>query len=97
MDYQDGTTDNTYKLSDGIDVTKNNPWNGQSLGFSASGIDIDTFYIPWVGFAGGLNEGDVSAHIDMYTNEDDNYNLIYIILSFRSDITTGGTISYLIR
>jgi hypothetical protein len=27
----------------------------------------------------------------------DIYNVVYIILSFRSEITTGGTINYLIR
>jgi len=34
--------------------------------------------------------------VDLPT-EDDGFNLVYIILSFRSEIITGGTINYLIR
>jgi len=76
-----------------------NPWNNIFNSYSntipdstfKSGIDIDTF--------------DMSAYIDPDSTSSDVelgtgveiYNLIYIILSFRSDITTGGTVSYLIR
>ncbi|MBN1367754.1 MAG: hypothetical protein JW967_07495 [Dehalococcoidales bacterium] len=90
----------SYKLWDGITTTGNssshpdNVWNGDSLVLTADGIDIDTFYITWT--SGLLNQGDTSAHIDIYT-EQDGWNLVYIILSFRSEITTGGTISYLIE
>jgi hypothetical protein len=73
------------------------------MGFNTyDGIDIDTLgvdppngrYITWN--SGILNEGDTSAHIDLVTHQDV-WNLVYIILSFRSSTTTGGDINYLIR
>jgi len=82
------------KLSDGVDTTKNNPWNGKSTVFTADGIDVDTFVIKWS--SGLLSQGDTSAHIDIYTDQD-NWNLVYIILSFRSATSCGGTLSYLIH
>ena len=64
---------------------------------SADGIDIDTFCIPWGDpvSEGLLKPGDSSAQVDLYTASD-SWNLIYIILSFRSNAITGGTITYLI-
>ncbi|MDD5703842.1 MAG: hypothetical protein PHU23_17550, partial [Dehalococcoidales bacterium] len=58
------------------------------------GIDIDTFHIPWD--SGLLEQGDTTAHIDFYT-EQDNWNMVYIIISFRSKATYGGAISFLIN
>jgi hypothetical protein len=80
----------------------NNVWNSASPGLSVQGIDIDTFYIEWND--GILEPGDTSAQIDMptggryppYNYSSDGFNIIYIILSFRSEVTTGGTLSYLI-
>jgi hypothetical protein len=72
----------------------NNVWNGHSTLFNADGVDVDTFYVPWD--SGMLAAGQTSAHIDIYTYTD-NWNLIYIIMSFRSKTTIGGTLSYLIR
>ncbi|MDD5082053.1 MAG: hypothetical protein PHU08_01640 [Dehalococcoidales bacterium] len=109
----------SYKLWDGIDEDDypdvqasdatnkpwkpDNVWNGHSTTFSADGVDIDTFYVPWDSNNDGevdeddmLSPGDTSAHIDMYTYTD-NWNLVYIILSFRSITTTGGTVTYLIK
>ena len=80
---------NGSKLSDGFDP--NNVWNSKSVGLSVSGIDIDTFTVSYP----TIQPGDTSAQVKMPTDFDQ-YNLIYIILSFRSSITTGGTISYLI-
>jgi len=76
-----------------------NPWNNIFNSYSntipdstfKSGIDIDTF--------------DMSEYVVPYSTSSDVelesgaeiYNLIYIILSFRSDIATGGAVSYLIR
>jgi hypothetical protein len=57
------------------------------------GTDIDTFHVTWGD--GLLQPGDTSAQIDLLT-ETDSWNLVYIILSFRSDVIAGGTISYLI-
>jgi len=85
-------------LLDGTGAPWNNVWNSMSLGANASGVDIDTFYIPWgtPPSSGILRPGDTSAQIDIPTTGD-GFTLSYIIVSFRSDITSGGTISYLIR
>jgi hypothetical protein len=72
----------------------NNVWNGMSLGMSAEGVDVDTFYITWASHL--LSPGDTSAHIDMQTGID-SWNLVYIIISFRSETTIGNDLSYLIR
>jgi len=69
-----------------------NVWNSASPGLTVDGIDIDTFTIEYP----TIKPGDTSAQVDLPT-QTDSWNLVYIILSFRSTITTGGTISYLIR
>ena len=71
----------------------NDVWNSQSIGMSETGVDIDTFNITWG--SGLISPGDTSARIDIYTDVDI-WNLIYIIMSFRSETTTGGTTTYLI-
>jgi hypothetical protein len=58
------------------------------------GMDIKTFVILWE--SGLLSPGATSARIDLPT-QTDQWNLVYIILSFRSSVTSGGSISYLIR
>jgi len=78
-------------LSDGQSTT--NVWNSWSYGLSEDGIDIDTFYVTWD--SGLLEPADTSAQIDLPT-QTDSWNLVYIIIAFRSDVTTGGTISYLL-
>jgi hypothetical protein len=93
----------SYKLWDGITLptwptnyhnTQNDPnnvWNARSRGTTEAvidGFDIDTFYITWE--SGFLHADDTSMHIDIYT-EQDNWNLIYIIMSVRSKATIGGT------
>jgi hypothetical protein len=99
-----GNIPESYKLWDGTSSTEHpgsntastpdNVWNGKSVGSSADGVDIDTFNITWA--SGKLHAGDTAARIDLY-NDQDNYNLIYIIISFRSSVKTGNTLSYLIR
>jgi hypothetical protein len=69
-------------------------WNGRSVGMTYEGVDVDTFYVTWESEL--LEPGDSSAQIDIYT-EIDIWNLVYIIISFRSDTFTGGTVTYLIR
>ena len=69
-----------------------NVWNSASPGLAIPGVDIDTFYINYP----TIQPSDASATIDMPTNSDD-FMLIYIIISFRSDAVTGGAITYLIR
>jgi len=83
---------NSAALSDGFSST--NVWNGRSIELVQDGVDIDTFSIPWN--SGLLQPGDTAAHIDLPT-QIDIWNLVYIIVSFRSQITSGGTIDYLIR
>ena len=72
----------------------NNVWNSRSPGMSEDGVDIDTFYVTWA--SGLLEPGDSTAHIDMWT-QDDSWNLIYFILSMRSEVVTGSTVHYVIR
>jgi len=83
---------NEIALSDGHST--NDVWNSWSVGLSEEGIDIDTFHITWG--SGLLEPGDASAQVDLPT-ETDSWNLVYIILSFRSEVSAGGAISYLIR
>jgi len=100
----DGKTGDSFKvtgpsgswayLPDGTGAALNDVWNSRSVGVTASGIDIDTFYVTWS--SGILEAGDTWAQVDIPT-DGDGFTLSYIILSFRSDITTGGTVSYLIR
>jgi hypothetical protein len=81
---------NETNLSDGFST--NNVWNGKSVGMT-DGVDIDTFYITWA--SGLLESGDTTAQLDLPSQEA--WNLVYIILSLRSETVTGGTTHYMIR
>jgi len=95
-----------YKLWDGITCTgnsegsPNNVWNSQSPGLAANGVDIDTFQVTWS--SGLLEPGDTAAWV-VLGNASSNPNaaelimLVYTVISFRSETTSGGSISYLIR
>jgi hypothetical protein len=100
---------NGTKLWDGTNTDgnhqddQNNIFNSASMGLGTyNGIDIDTLgidppngqYITWDSDI--LNPGDTSAQIDLVTHQDV-WNLVYIIISFRSVTTTGGGLSYLIN
>jgi hypothetical protein len=92
---------------DNLEFSPNNVWNGRSAesgGSFIDGVDIDTFYVPWGDppSDGLLKPGDSSATItlnfagsDLYTAE--LLNFIYIIIAFRSETVTGGTVTYLIE
>jgi hypothetical protein len=67
-----------------------NVWNSTSPGLAVDGIDIDTFTVGYP----TIEPGDTSAQVDLLT-EVDSWNLVYIILSFRSKITTSGAVSYI--
>lgn len=93
-------TSNEYLLWDGVtddpNDTQSSPkdaFNSESVGLNAPGIDIDSFGIPWS--AGQVNADDSSAGIDIYTNGDGLVS-VYVIASFRSTVTSGGAISYLV-
>jgi hypothetical protein len=89
---------NTYKLWDSTTTggnsqsSPNDVWNSHSSGLVQSGIDIDTFTVAYP----TILPGATWARVDMYTPMDC-YNLVYIILSFRSDIVPASTVSYLLR
>jgi hypothetical protein len=96
-DYYDGDyiALNGTKLWDGTAAgSLTDVWNNQSLGLSADGIDIDTFHVTWESHL--LEPGDISAQVDIVTDADI-WNLIYIIISFRSENTAGGVVSYAFR
>jgi len=84
---------NGYRLSDTVNP-ECNVWNSYSNALddpSINGIDIDTFDM-----SGCIVSGATSATVTV-GSEYEIYNVVYIILSFRSDIgTTGGIVSYLI-
>jgi hypothetical protein len=74
-----------------------NVWNSQSVGMSKSGVDIDTFYVPWGSplSSGLLRPDDTKATIELPT-QTDSWNLVYVIVAFRSKTDTGGVLSYLV-
>jgi len=85
---------NGTKLWDGTEAESlNDVWNDQSIGMSADGVDIDTFYVTWASDL--LEPGDTSAQIDIWTDIDI-WNFVYLIVSFRSEVTAGGTLTYLV-
>ena len=84
---------NGTNLSDATNPA-NNVFNSYSNALdnpSINGIDIDTFDM-----SAYVDPGDISADVTLGSNLEI-YNLVYLILSFRSEITTGGTITYLVR
>jgi len=92
-----GATYNTLGANGG--GTENNVWNGSFIDqatmqpSAVPGIDIDTFHIKWGDNL--IHTNDTSANIELSTNGD-GYVLVYMIMSFRSLVTNGGSISYLI-
>jgi len=86
---------NGVSLSDSYNPV-NNVWNSRSnvLGGTPTdnGIDIDSFSVQYP----TIEPGDTEAQIRIPSGVDI-WNLVYMILSFRSEITTGGTIDYTIR
>jgi hypothetical protein len=73
----------------------NSSWIDQATMKPANvpGVDIDTFHIEWGERLIATNQ--TSATIQLSTNGD-GYVLVYMIAAFRSSVTSGGAISYLI-
>jgi Tfp pilus assembly protein PilX len=73
----------------------NSSWIDQATMQPANvpGVDIDTFHIKWG--ENLITTNQTSATIQLSTNGD-GYVLVYMIMSFRSSVTSGGPISYLI-
>jgi hypothetical protein len=84
----------------------NNVWNGRSAesgGTFIDGVDIDTFYIPWGDppEEGLIKPEDSAATISLNfagadTGLAELISFLYLIISFRSDVVIGGTVTYLI-
>jgi len=85
MIVNDDELSNTYSPEDDV-------WNGKSPGLSVPGIDIDTFTVAYP----TIDAGATWAQVDLPTDSD-GFMLVYIILSFRSKVASGGTLSYLVR
>lgn len=85
--------DDFHNLSNSVSPDYN-VWNSNSPGLAIPGVDIDTFNVAWAD--GILAPEDTQADVSLLTN-DDGFFMVYLILSFRSETTTGGTISFLIR
>jgi hypothetical protein len=74
-------------------------WNGVSnsggtLGYPPDGIDLDTFSID--GPSGIIDPADSSATVRLRTGTDV-WNLVYMILSFRSDKVGSGLVTYIVE
>jgi len=61
---------------------------------NASGVDIDTFHVPW---SAGLMQPNDTLATAVINPAGDGIVSIYVIASFRSSVTSGGAISYLIK
>lgn len=75
---------NGYYLSGGVNP-ENNVWNGKSSSIGGElidGIDLDTFNAS----SPIINQGDTSAELTLSTHSD-RWNLIYVMLSFRSEFS----------
>jgi len=87
---------NDYQLSDAVNPGCN-VWNGESSGLGGlfiDGIDIDSFNVS----SPIIDQGDTSAQVQLGTGVDA-WNLVYILLSFRSEYggltpNATGIISY---
>jgi hypothetical protein len=97
----DGITLDTSHLASGyppyLPNTSSQPfnvWNSYSQNGLSDGVDIKTFNITWA--SGLINPEDTTARIDIPTHYD-SWDLVYLILSFRSVTSTGHDIAFLIH
>jgi len=72
----------------------NNVWNNASYPGNYQGQDIDTFVVNWDD--GILTPGDNNLQVDLTSNVDA-WNLVYFIISVRSETVTSGTSHYTIH
>ncbi len=73
----------------------NDVWNGRSYpGTFNEGVDVDTFELLWDD--GILTPKDEELQVDLLSLNDA-WNLVYFIISIRSETVTSGTPNYLIR
>jgi hypothetical protein len=102
----DGTTSSAPSETDGgkpnNKTDPENVWNGQSMIADNDGVDIDTLgldppngkYITWDSEL--IKPGETEAEIIVHTRTD-YWFMVYMILAFRSETTTGGSLTYLIH
>jgi hypothetical protein len=95
--YVNGTQLNTGAA--GTALASNNVWNGISnsggvAGYPPDSIDIDTFSIS--GPSKIIKPADSSATVRLKTGTDI-WNLVYMILSFRSDKVGSGLVTYIVE
>jgi hypothetical protein len=70
---------------------ENDVLNSKSSGLPdtiTDGVDVDTFVLP----SGCILPYDTSATLTLHTTQE-TYTLVYLVLSFRSELTTGGVIT----
>jgi hypothetical protein len=84
---QSGASEYLYNNASPVD----NVWNSESPGMSNPGIDVDTFEVLWSD--GILTPADTKLELHM-TSANDAWNLIFVILSVRSETVTSGTGHY---
>jgi hypothetical protein len=95
--YVNGTLLNTGAANTPLDA--DNVWNGIGnsggvTGYPPDGIDLDTFAIS--GLSGIIDPADSLATVRMTTGTDI-WNLVYMILSFRSDKVGSGLVTYIVK
>jgi hypothetical protein len=82
---------NSYWLSDPPGNPVEDVLNSYSSGLPdtiTDGVDVDTFVLP----QGCILPYDTSATLTLHTTQE-TYTLVYLVLSFRSELTTGGVIT----
>jgi len=83
---------NDTRLSDAVNPV-NNVWNSYSNALDDTemeGIDLDTFDV-----SAYIDPGDTSAEVEV-GSDSEIFNVVYVILSFRSNTTIGSSAVYLI-
>jgi len=102
-----GITGDKFFFNKGIALSSdtssfNNIWDSQLPGGLVPGIDIDTFTINHPTLEAGATEAHIdylgiNENPDQYYSASDEFTPVYVILSFRSEVTTGGTLDYLLE
>jgi hypothetical protein len=102
----DGVTDDPAEQASGPWVTSlanaDDAFNSESINsastgggyLNASGVDIDTFHVPWSANLVQTNDTIATAVINP---AGDGIVSLYLIASFRSSVASGGSVSYLIK
>jgi hypothetical protein len=68
--------------------------SGGNAGYAPDAVDLDTYTIS--GSSGIIKPADSSATVRAKTGTDV-WNLVYMILSFRSDIVGSGLLTYIVK